>query len=344
MQGKGFDDSRRFSSIPVDIPSRKIVSAYSLPEVSTRKAEILVPSSGGPPPVPRRTVSSMEARRPRPKPIIGSEELLAGLENTVVESQLNTSPSSAPSQDITRVASPLPPPPIPLSGSMHDLQLADFSPPPSICESPEGPNTSQYRRSLDSSITQQTFTSDSFPSSTTSQAQHSIASPPNYSGPVAYVDLPNKDVQRQRIDNRSTDSNRQSIKTHIRQSNSHVPNPGGYSNQPGRSEDHTDAASQPRRSPPDTHTPCSGTPPLSNANKTITPLSTNERTLVDESSESDTPYTGHRPPIDVASKRLVHGTSRSVDSEKRRSRQDGEIPKLDPYVTYEKEDLRITFV
>ena len=350
------EDSMKYSSAPVVIPSRKMVSAYSLPEVNTKKAEVLVPAEGGPPPVPRRTVSSTDNRRPRPKPITDPEELLAGLESTPVEPRLSSSSpervASPPNPDMMRVGSPLPPPPTPPSGSLHDLRIADFSPPPSICESPEKRHRPpEYRLSLDSSRFPQTSASqsDSFQSNTTCHVRTSSASPPNYTGPVGYVNMPSKDAQRQRIDdNRSTNHNKQPITTHVRGSNSHVPNLTN-SIPRGRGEDRMDTASQPVR-PVDVHTPGSVTPTVSNANKTVTPPSTNERTLVEESpSENATPYTGHRPSVDTAAKRLINNTasvpkSRNMDPEKRRSRQDSEIPKLDPYVTYENDDLRVTFV
>lgn len=356
MRIKVSDDSVKFSSAPVGIPSRKIVSAYSLPEVNSKKAEILVPSKGGPPPVPRRTVSNMDFRRPRPKPITDPKELLAGLENRPVQSRLNTSSpdsvGSPPNGDVARVVSPLPPPPpTPPSGSFHDLQIADFSPPPSICESPgKRPHPPEHRFSLDFSRFPQTSASQSgpFPISTTSQVRNSSNSLPNYAGPVAYVNAPSGDAQRQRIDsNRSTNYNNQSVTMHTRVSNSHTPNLTN-STQRGRGEDRMDASSQPVR-PAEIHTPGSVTPSVLNGNKTITPPSTNERTLIEESpQENATPYAGNRPSMGTAAKRLIQNVGsvpkRTTDPEKRRSRQDGEIPKLDPYVTYENEDLRVTFV
>ena len=340
MRMKVPHDLAKYSSAPVDVPARKIVSAYSLPEVNTQKAEILVPSEGGPPPVPRRTVSTMDNRRPRPKPITNPKELLAGLESMPVQKSLNSSsservelPPEHPEQDIRRVGSPLPPPPTPPPGSLQELQIADFSPPPSICESPaRTPNRPELRLSLDSSRSQHS------PNNTTASVRP--RSLPNYTGPPS---LPNKDTQR--IDDKPN-YNKQSLSMHIRASNSHAPNMTN-SIQRGRGEDRMDAASKPVR-PVDSHTPGSATPIVSNANKTMTPPSTNERTLTEESPlENGTPYTGHRPSLDTAAKRLVRNTGsvpRSTDPEKRRSRQESEIPKLDPYVTYENEDLRITFV
>ena len=164
--------------------------------------------------------------------------------------------------------------------------------------------------------------------------------------PVGYAGVPNKDAQR--IDDKSKNYSKQPLPTHVGVSNSHAPNMTN-STQRGRGEDRMDSASKPVR-PADNHTPDSVTPTVSNVNKTMTPPSTNERTLTEESPlENGTPYTGHRPSMDTAAKRLVHNTGsvpkiRSTDPEKRRSRQDSEIPKLDPYVTYENEDLRITFV
>lgn len=348
MRIKECDDHLvKTSTAPVDIPARRLVPAYSLPEVNSQRAEVHIPFAGGPPPVPQRTVSYME-RRPRPKPITNPEELLAGLENTPV-SRSNASPSdrveSPPHPDMmTRVASPPPPPPTPPSGSMYDLQIADFSPPPSICESPE--KTSHPPEYWDSSSFAQSSasqTGSSFPNSTTSQARTNSGSAPNYTGPVAYVNMPGKDVQRQRTsDNRTLSYSKVPITPHVRISNVNGPN-SANSIQRVRSEDRVDASAQ-------VHTPGSITPTVSNFNKTVTPPSTNERTLVEESpSEHATPYTGHKPSMDKTAKRLIHNTgsvprTRNTDPEKRRSRQDGEIPKLDPYVTYEKEDLRITFV
>ena len=343
MRMKVPDDFAKYSSVPVEMPSRKIVSAYSLPEVNSQKAEILVPSEGGPPPVPRRTVSTLEMRRPRPKPITDPKELLAGLESTPVQKGLNSSSSERvappPEQDVRRVGSPLPPPPTPPSGSLHELQIADFSPPPSICESPEKtPNRPEFRLSLDTSRFQH--------SSSNTTAPVRPSSLPNYTVPVGYAGVPNKDAQR--IDDKSKNYSKQPLPTHVGVSNSHAPSLTN-STQRGRVEDRMDSASKPVR-PADNHTPGSVTPTVSNVNKTMTPPSTNERTLTEESPlENGTPYTGHRPSMDTAAKRLVHNTgsvpkTRSTDPEKRRSRQDSEIPKLDPYVTYENEDLRITFV
>lgn len=343
MRMKASDDLAKYSSGPLEIPSRKIVSAYSLPEVNSQKAEILVPLEGGPPPVPRRTVSTLENRRPRPKPITDPKELLAGLQSTPVQKGLNSSSSErvapAPEQDVRQVGSPLPSPPTPPSGSLHELQIADFSPPPSICESPEKtPNPPEFRLSLDSSRFQR--------SSSNTTAPIRPGSLPNYTVPAGYAGVPNKDAQR--IDDKSKNYSKQSLPTHVGVSNSHAPNLPN-STQPGRSEDRLDAASKPVRSA-DNHTPSSATPTVSNINKTMTPPSTNERTLTEESPlENGTPYAGYRRSMDTATKRLVHNTgsvpkTRSTDPEKRRSRQESEIPKLDPYVTYENEDLRITFV
>lgn len=348
LRNKGYDNhSVKYSTAPVNIPTRRLVSAYSLPEVNSKKAEVHIPSAGGPPPVPQRTVSYME-RRPRPKPITDPEELLAGLENMPV-SRSNASPSdrveSPPHPEMTRVGSPLPPPPTPPSGSVYDLQLADFSPPPSICESPEKtPHPPEYR---DSSSFAQSSASQSgapFPSSTTSQSRTNSGNAANYSGPVAYVNMPGKDVQRQRTgDNRSVNYSKVPITPHVRITNANASIVTNSTHRV-RGEDRVDASSA------QVHTPGSVTPTLSNLNKTVTPPSTNERTLVEEPpSENATPYTGHKPSMDNTAKRLIHNTgsvprTRNTDLEKRKSRQDSEIPKLDPYVTYEKEDLRITFV
>lgn len=343
MRIKGIDDHAvKNSTAPVDIPARRLVPAYSLPEVSSQRAEVHIPSAGGPPPVPQRTVSYME-RRPRPKPITNPEELLAGLETTPI-ARSNASSSdiveSPPNQDMMkRVGSPLPPPPTPPSGSMHDLQIADFSPPPSICESPE--KVSHLSEYQDSSRIAQS--GSSFPNSTTSQARTNSGSLPNYTGPITYVNMPGKDVQRQRTsDNRTLSYTKVPITPHLRISSVNGPT-STNSTQRVRSEDRVDACAQ-------VHTPDSVTPTVLNINKTVTPPSTNERTLVEESpSEHVTPCTGHKPSMDNTAKRLVHNTgsvprTRNPDPKKRRSRQDGEMPKLDPYVTYEKEDLRITFV
>ncbi|KAJ7336479.1 hypothetical protein OS493_011680 [Desmophyllum pertusum] len=386
---KGYDDSVKYSTAPVDIPApRKLVSAYSLPEVNSQKAEVHIPTEGGPPPVPRRTVSNMAMdRRPRPKPITNPDELLAGLENTPV-SRSNASPpdkvESPPNQNMMmRVGSPLPPPPTPPSEAMYELNIADFSPPPSICESPEKiSRLSEYRPN--SSSFAQTSASQS---STTSQARTNSGSSATYTGPVAYVNMSGKDVQRQRTgDNRTMNYNKQPITPNIRISNVNASN-STNSTQRARGEDRVNASSQ-------RHTPTSVKPTVSSnsLNKTVTPSSTNERTLVEESpSENATPYTGHRPSMDNTAKRLIHNTGsvprtrntepgntgsvprtrnaepgntgsvprtrntepgntesvpRTWNTEPgmRKGRQDSEIPKLDPYVTYEKEDLRITFV
>jgi hypothetical protein len=78
-------------------------------------------------------------------------------------------------------------------------------------------------------------------------------------------------------------------------------------------------------------------------NKTITP-STNDRTFVAEPTNEGTPYGVPKEfRRDNVSQRLssrLHDDS--LDSSSRKSGK--EIPKLDPYVTYENEDLRITFV
>ena len=340
------DHSVKHSSSPVDIPSRRLVSAYSLPEVNTQRAEVHIPFAGGPPPVPQRTVSYME-RRPRPKPITNPEELLAGLETTPV-ARSNASSSdrveSPPHQDMMkRVGSPLPPPPTPPSGSMYDLQIADFSPPPSICESPEKTShPPEYRDSSNFAQSSASPTGSSFPNSTASQARTNSGSSPNYSGPVAYGNMSGKDVQRQRTsDNRTLNYSKMPITPHARISDVNGPT-SAKSTQRVRSEDRVDTSQG--------HTQGSVTPTVTNLNKTVTPPSTNERTLVEESpSEHATPSTGHKPSMDNTAKRLIHNTgsvprTRNADAEKRRSRQDGEMPKLDPYVTYEKEDLRITFV
>lgn len=343
MRIKGIDDHAvKNSTAPVDIPARRLVPAYSLPEVNSQRAEVHIPFAGGPPPVPQRTVSYME-RRPRPKPITNPEELLAGLETTpIVRSNASSSDivESPPNQDMMkRVGSPLPPPPTPPSGSMHDLQIADFSPPPSICESPE--KTSHLSEYRDSSSFAQS--GSSFPNSTTSQARTNSGSLPNYTGPITYVNMPGKDIQRQRTsDNKTLSYTKVPITPHLRISSVNGPT-STNSTQRVRSEDRVDASAQ-------VHTPDSVTPTVSNMNKTVTPPSTNERTLVEESpSEHATPSTGQKPSMDNTAKRLVHNTgsvprTRNADPKKRRSRQDGEMPKLDPYVTYEKEDLRITFV
>lgn len=342
------DHSVKNSTAPVDIPSRRLISAYSLPEVNSQRAEVHIPFAGGPPPVPQRTVSYME-RRPRPKPITNPDELLAGLETTPV-AHLNASSSdrveSPPHQDMMkRVGSPLPPPPTPPSGSMFDLQIADFSPPPSICESPEKTShPSEYRDSSSFAQSSASQIGSSSPNSTTSQARTNFGSAPNYTGPVANVNNPGKDVLRQRttIDNRSLSSSKVPITANLRISSVNGPTSTNLT-QRVKSEDRVDLLAQ-------VHTPGSVTPTISNSNKTVTPPSTNERTLVEESpSEHATPTTGHKPSMDNTAKRLIHNTgsvprTRSADPEKRRSRQDGEMPKLDPYVTYEKEDLRITFV
>ena len=335
------------STAPLDIPSRRLVSAYSLPEVNSQRAEVHIPFVGGPPPVPQRTVSYME-RRPRPKPITNPDELLAGLETTPV-ARSNASSSdrveSPPHPDMMkRVGSPLPPPPTPPSGSMYDLQIADFSPPPSICESPQKTSSPpEYRDSSSFAQSSASQIGSSFPNSTTSQTRTNFGSAPNYTGPVAYVNIPGKDVQRQRTsDNRTLSSSKVPITSNLRISNVNGPTSTNLT-QRVKSEDRVNAIAQ-------VHTPGSVTPTVSNLDRTVTPPSTNERTLVEESlSEHATPSTGHKPSMENAAKRLIHNTgsvprTRNADPEKRRSRQDGEMPKLDPYVTYEKEDLRITFV
>ena len=342
LRNKGHDDHLvKHSTASVNIPGRRLVSAYSLPEVNSQRAEVHIPSAGGPPPVPQRTVSYME-RRPRPKPITDPEELLAGLENTPV-SRSNASPSnrveSPPHPAMARVGSPLPPPPTPPSGSMYDLQIADFSPPPSICESPEKTlHPPEYR---DSSRFAQTGAPT--PSSTTSRSRTDSGNAANYSGPVAYVNMPGKDVHRQRTgDNRTMNYSKVPTTPHVRITNVNASNSTDSSHRV-RGEDRVDVSAQ-------VHTPGYVTPTVSNLNKTVTPPSTNERTLVEESpSENATPYTGHKPSMDNTAKRLIHNTgsvprTRNTDPEKRKGRQESEIPKLDPYVTYEKEDLRITFV
>ena len=342
---KGYDNSVKYSTAPVEIPQRKLLSAYSLPEVNSQRAEVHIPSDGGPPPVPRRTVSSMD-RRPRPKPITNPEELLAGLENTPV-SHSKTSPSdrveSPPNPDMSRVGSPLPLPPTPPSGSLYDLQIADFSPPPSICESPEkAPRSPEARDPKRSSLTSASSSNAPFSSSTTSsQARTNSGS---FAGPVAYVNMPGKDSQRQQTgDNRTMNYSKQPITPYVRINNANASNSTNLS-QRVRGEDRVDATTL-------ALTPGSVTPTVSNLNKTVTPSSANERTLIEESlSDNATPNAGHRPSMDDATKRVLNNTgsaprTRSTsDQEKRRSRQDNEIPKLDPYVTYEKEDLRITFV
>lgn len=343
LRNKGNDDhSVKHSAAPVNIPGRRLVSAYSLPEVSAQRAEVHIPSAGGPPPVPQRTVSYKD-RRPRPKPITDSEELLAELDNTVSHSNASSSDivESPPRQPL----SPLPPPPTPPSGSMYDLQIADFSPPPSICESPEKtphpPHPPEYR---DSSSFSQTSVSHTAPSSTSPPSITNSRNAANYSGPVAYVNMPpGKDVQKQRTgDKRTTNYSKVPITPHVRITNANAPNSTNSSHRP-KSEDRVDTS-------PQVHTPGTATPTFSNLNKTVTPPSTNERTLVEESpSENATPYTGNKPSMDSTAKRLIHNTgsmprTRNTDQEKRKTRQDSEMPKLDPYVTYEKEDLRITFV
>ena len=243
-----------------------------------------------------------------------------------------------------RVGSPLPPPPTPPSGSMYDLQIADFSPPPSICESPQKTSSPpEYRDSSSFAQSSASQIGSSFPNSTTSQTRTNFGSAPNYTGPVAYVNIPGKDVQRQRTsDNRTLSSSKVPITSNLRISNVNGPTSTNLT-QRVKSEDRVNAIAQ-------VHTPGSVTPTVSNLNRTVTPPSTNERTLVEESlSEHATPTTGHKPSMENAAKRLIHNTgsvprTRNADPEKRRSRQDGEMPKLDPYVTYEKEDLRITFV
>ena len=341
------DHSGKNSTAPVDIPSRRLVSAYSLPEVNSQRAEVHIPFAGGPPPVPQRTVSYME-RRPRPKPITNPDELLAGLETTPVARSNASSSGRVESPPhpamMKRVGSPLPPPPTPPSGSMYDLQIADFSPPPSICESPEKTSPPpEYRDSSSFAQSSASQIGSSFPNSTTSQTRTNFGSAPNYTGPVAYVNIPGKDVQRQRTsDSKTLSSSKVPTTSNVRISNVNGPTSTNLT-QRVKSEDRVNAFAQ-------VHTPGSVTPTVSNLNKTVTPPSTNERTLVEESlSEHATPSTGHKPSMENTAKRLIHKTgsvpkTRNADPEKRRSRQDGDMSKLDPYVTYEKEDLRITFV
>ncbi|XP_022801275.1 regulator of G-protein signaling 12-like isoform X3 [Stylophora pistillata] len=321
---KGYDNSAKYSSTPRDIPQRKLVSAYSLPEVNSQRAEVHIPSEGGPPPVPRRTVSSMD-RRPRPKPIHNPKELLARLENAPVSSTERV--ESPPNPNISRVGSPPPPPPTPPSGSLLDLQIADFSPPPSICDSPE--KTSRPLEDRDTKRSSQ-------PSGSQNNYSPNRTSSESFAGPVAYVEMPGKDSQR------TLNYIKQPITPNVRVSNLNASNSTNLS-QRLLSENRVDAITQ-------ASTPGSVTPTVSNLNKTVTSSPANERTLVEESpSENVTPYAGQRPSMDSASKRLITNTgsvprTKSTDLERRKSRQGSEIPQLDPYVTYEKEDLRITFV
>lgn len=317
------DDSVKNSSSPVDVPSRKMVSSYSLPEVNSQKAEIFVPSVKGPPPVPRRSVSTTENRRSRPKPITDPREVIAGLER--MQSSSSERVDSPPPQDATRVGSPLPPPPTPPSGSFDELHIADFSPPPSICVSPEKMpyNPEHNRRSLDFTRFPQSSSNKTSPVRPNSQ--------PNYTVPAPFVN-------DQKEDGQSTNHKSQSIATRLT-------NPTHR----GNSEDDMNSPSHPVRQTVE-YTPGSVTPTVLNGNNTVTPPSTNERTLVLESpSQNDTPSAGYKMSLESAAKRLLPNAgsiprTRNKDSEKRRSRQGSEIPKLDPYVTYEKEDFRITFV
>ena len=320
------DDSVKRSNYPEDVSSSRMTSSYSLPEVNSKKAEVFVPSAGGPPPVPRRTVSTAENRRSRPKPIT-DPEVIAGLERALSSSSEKVD-SPPPHEDPARVRSPLPPPPTPPMGSFDELNIADFSPPPSICGSPEK-IPEYHRRSLDSSR---------FPlpsSSRTSPVRHK--SLPNCTDPEAFIEEQKKDANTKM--NRSANHKNQSVTAHL-----------ANSTQRGRDEDEMDSTLHRVRRAVD-WTPDSVTPTVLNGNNSVTPPSNNERTLVMESPSqiATTPIAGQKPSVDSAAKRLLPNAgsiprTRNKDPEKRRSRQGSEIPKLDPYVTYEKEDLRITFV
>lgn len=320
------DDSMKRSSYPVDVSSSKMTSSYSLPEVNSKKAEVFVPSGGGPPPVPVRTVSTAENRRSRPKPII-DPQVVAGLERALSSSSEKVN-SPPPHQDPARVISPLPPPPTPPMGSFDELNIADFSPPPSICGSPEK-RAEYHRRSLDSPRFPQ-------PSrSRTSPVRHK--SLPNCADPEAFVEEQKKYVNTKT--NRSANHRHQSVTA-----------PVASSNQQGRDENETDSTLHRVRQAVD-WTPKSMTPTVLKGNNSVTPPSSNERTLVMESpfQIATTPNAGQRPSVDSATKRLLPNAgsmprTRNRDPEKRRSLQGSENPKLDAYVKYGKEDLRITFV
>ena len=85
--------------------------------------------------------------------------------------------------------------------------------------------------------------------------------------------------------------------------------------------------------------------PDPNVNKTLTPAS-NDRTFVGETVEHGTPWVPNRGSV---SKRVISPGSAGLkerlrESEKRRSKEEKEVVPLDPYVTYEDQDLRVTFV
>ena len=322
------DDSINVSS--VNAAFQKMISSYSLPEVNSQNAEVHVPCQG-PPPVPRRQVFSGD-RRPRPKPISNPHDLITGLENAPA-CHLSSSPSSGkvdrlPDSDLT-VGSPLPPPPTPPSGPLYDLQIADFSPPPPIQEFPVLPTEPQGANVDDSSSVTQSAPQDRTfaSSSTSSDGQGNDVGQLEFTGPVAYVNLPSDQTQR------THKYEKQFTSPHV--SDCHKSVDGG------------DVTSAQLQRSSAVFGPGSLTPTVSKFNKTLTPPSSHEKTLVEDPSLGGTPpHAGDKPPMN---RRLMSspGTGSRVrrrDHEKRRSRQSSEITKLDPYVTYENEDLRITFV
>ena len=98
--------------------------------------------------------------------------------------------------------------------------------------------------------------------------------------------------------------------------------------------------SAPEMSPPtlsvsDLRTP---SPHSNTVNKTLTPPS-NERTFVGDVPEYGTPWPPHRGGVRT---RIAGSGSDSTDN--RRSVEDKDLVTMDPYVTYEDKDLRVTFV
>lgn len=186
-----------------------------------------------------------------------------------------------------------------------------------------------HRRSLDSPRFPQPSRSK------TSPVRHK--SLPNCADPEAFVEEQKKYANTKT--NRSANHKHQSVTA-----------PVASSNQQGRDENETDSTLHRVRQAVD-WTPKSMTPTVLKGNNSVTPPSSNERTLVMESpfQIATTPNAGQRPSVNSATKRLLPNAgsmprTRNRDPEKRRSLQGSENPKLDTYVTYGKEDLRITFV